>query len=214
MITVPDRKRRGSAADMLIREPAEVYHGKRGQYLTSQLLIAMPSLGDPNFSHTVTLVCEHTERGALGIVLNRPLSMRLGDVLEQLSLPNSNPRLAEQQVLCGGPVQSDRGFVLHRPTTKSWDSTLNISDSLRVTTSRDVLEAMGRGEEPEQAAMALGYAGWDAGQLEDELRQNSWLTVPCDDAIIFDVPYEQRWHAAARLLGVDLSLISTVSGHA
>lgn len=185
-----------------------------GQYLTSQLLIAMPSLGDPNFSHTVTLVCEHTERGALGIVLNRPLSMRLGDVLEQLSLPNSNPRLAEQQVLCGGPVQSDRGFVLHRPTTKSWDSTLNISDSLRVTTSRDVLEAMGRGEEPEQAAMALGYAGWDAGQLEDELRQNSWLTVPCDDAIIFDVPYEQRWHAAARLLGVDLSLISTVSGHA
>lgn len=185
-----------------------------GQYLTNQLLIAMPSLGDPNFSHTVTLVCEHTERGALGIVLNRPLNMRLGDVLEQLSLPNSNPSLAGQSVLCGGPVQTDRGFVLHRPTEKVWDSTLNVSDTLRVTTSRDVLESMARGEEPAQATMALGYAGWEAGQLEEEMRQNSWLTAPCDDSIIFDVPYEQRWHAAARLLGVDLSLISNVSGHA
>ncbi len=185
-----------------------------GQYLTSQLLIAMPALGDPNFSHTVTLLCEHTERGALGIVLNRPLNMRLGDVLEQLSVPNSNPRLAEQPVLCGGPVQTDRGFVLHRPTVRAWDSTLNVSDSLQVTTSRDVLESMARGEEPAQATMALGYAGWEAGQLEDELRHNSWLTVPCDDSIIFDVPYEQRWHAAARLLGVDLSLISSFSGHA
>ena len=185
-----------------------------GHYLTNQLLIAMPSLGDPNFSHTVTLVCEHTERGALGIVLNRPLNMRLADVLEQLSLPNLNPNLAGQSVLRGGPVQTDRGFVLHRPTGKVWDSTLNVSDTLQVTTSRDVLESMARGEEPAQATMALGYAGWEAGQLEEEMRQNSWLTAPCDDSIIFDVPYEQRWHAAARLLGVDLSLISNVSGHA
>lgn len=185
-----------------------------GQYLTNQLLIAMPSLGDPNFSHTVALVCEHTERGALGIVLNRPLNMRLGDVLEQLSLPKPNARLADQQVLCGGPVQTDRGFVLHRPTVRKFDSTLNVSDLLRVTTSRDVLESMAHGEEPEQATMALGYAGWEAGQLEDEMRQNSWLTAPCDDGIIFDVPYELRWQAAASLLGVDLSLISNVSGHA
>lgn len=186
----------------------------QGSYLTNQLLIAMPALGDPNFSHTVTLVCEHTELGALGIVLNRPLNMRLGDVLEQLSLPIADPRLAEQPVLCGGPVQTDRGFVLHRPTERTWDSTLDVSDRLQVTTSRDVLESMARGEGPQQAAMALGYAGWEAGQLEDELRQNSWLTAPCDDSIIFDVPYEQRWQAAARLLGVDLSLISNVSGRA
>lgn len=186
----------------------------QGHYLTNQLLIAMPSLGDPNFSHTVALICEHTEQGALGIVLNRPLDMRLGDVLEQLSLPNENARLAEQQVLCGGPVQADRGFVLHRPTEKTWDSTLNVSDQLQVTTSRDVLEAMARGEGPVHATMALGYAGWEAGQLEDEMRQNAWLTAPCDDSIIFDVPYEQRWHAAAKLLGVDLSLISNVAGRA
>ncbi len=184
------------------------------RFLTNQLLIAMPSLADPNFSQTVTLVCEHTDSGALGIVLNRPLGMRLGEVLEQLSLPNSNPGLADRVILRGGPVQTDRGFVLHRPTGKSWDSTLEVSDTLHVTTSRDVLESIALGEGPGEASMALGYAGWDAGQLEEELLQNSWLTAPCDDSIVFDVPFEQRWHAAARLLGVDLARISHVSGHA
>jgi putative transcriptional regulator len=183
-------------------------------YLTNQLLIAMPSLADPNFSQTVTLVCEHTDRGALGIVLNRPLDMRLGEVLEQLCLPNEDATLAERAVLRGGPVQPDRGFVLHRPVGKGWDSTLEVSDSLHVTTSRDVLESIGRGDGPAEATMALGYAGWDAGQLEDELRQNSWLTAPCDASIVFSVPFEQRWHAAARLLGVDLARISHVSGRA
>jgi putative transcriptional regulator len=183
-------------------------------YLTNQLLIAMPSLADPNFSQTVTLVCEHSDQGALGVILNRPLDMRLGEIFDQLSLPNRNPELAGQMVLRGGPVQPDRGFVLHRPTGREWDSTLEVSDGLHVTTSRDILESMARGEGPAEAAMALGYAGWDAGQLEDELLQNSWLTAPCDDSIVFDVPFEQRWHAAARLLGVDLARISHVSGRA
>lgn len=184
------------------------------RYLNNQLLIAMPSLADPNFSQTVTLVCEHSEHGALGIVLNRPLEMRLGEVLDQLSLPNTDPKLSAQPVLRGGPVQPDRGFVLHRPTGKSWDSTLEVSDTLHVTTSRDILESIARGEGPAEASMALGYAGWDAGQLEDEVRHNSWLTAPCDESIVFSVPFEQRWNAAARLLGVDLSRISHLSGRA
>jgi putative transcriptional regulator len=184
------------------------------RYLTNQLLIAMPSLADPNFSQTVTLICEHSEHGALGIVLNRPLEMRLGEVLEQLSLPNDDPQLAAMAVLRGGPVQPDRGFVLHRPGSRSWDSTLEVSESLHVTTSRDILESMAHGEGPGEASMALGYAGWDAGQLEEEVRQNSWLTAPCDESIVFRLPFEQRWNAAARLLGVDLSRISHLSGSA
>lgn len=184
------------------------------QFLTNQLLIAMPSLADPNFSHTVTLVCEHSERGALGIVLNRPMNMSLGEVLDQLGLAGGDAALRAGPVLRGGPVQTDRGFVIHRPGDQAWDSTLEVSDRLHVTTSRDVLEAIARGEGPRRATMALGYAGWEAGQLEDELRQNAWLTAPCDDSVVFDLPFEQRWSAAARLLGVDPSRLSHVSGRA
>ena len=136
------------------------------------------------------------------------------EVLDQLSLPNHDLRLADQAILRGGPVQTDRGFVLHRPTGREWDSTLEVSGTLHVTTSRDVLESLAHGDGPSEAAMALGYAGWEAGQLEEEMLHNSWLTAPCDDSIVFEVPFEQRWHAAARLLGVDLSRISHVSGHA
>ncbi len=185
-----------------------------GAYLTNQLLIAMPALADPNFAQSVTLICEHTERGALGIMINRPLDMKMAEVLEQLSLTTEDPRLLEMPVLRGGPVQVDRGFVLHPPCERNWDSTLPVSDTLHVTTSRDVLAAMAQREGPSRAVIALGYAGWDAGQLEDELRQNAWLNVACDEEILFDLPFEQRWHAAARLLGVDLSRISHVSGRA
>ena len=184
------------------------------QFLSNQLLIAMPALADPNFSHTVTLVCEHSERGALGIVLNRPMNMSLGEVLDQLGLAGGDAALRAGPVLRGGPVQTDRGFVIHRPGDQAWDSTLEVSDRLHVTTSRDVLEAIARGEGPRRATMALGYAGWDAGQLEEELRQNAWLTAPCDDSVVFDLPFEQRWSAAARLLGVDPSRLSHVSGRA
>jgi len=185
----------------------------RGEYLQNQLLIAMPSLADPNFAQTVTLICEHTARGALGIVLNRPLNMQLGEVFEQLDLHPENPALCAQRVLRGGPVQCDRGFVLHSPG-RDWDSTLKVSDQVRVTMSRDILNAMAQGAGPSSAVMALGYAGWEAGQLEEEIRSNSWLNVPVDESIIFTVPYEQRWHSAARLLGVDLGRIATQAGHA
>lgn len=183
-------------------------------YLGNQLLVAMPALADPNFSHTVTLICEHSERGALGIVINQPLEMKVTEVLAQLSLTTDRAELCDMPVLRGGPVQIDRGFVLHEPGPRDWDSTLPVSGTLHVTTSRDVLAAIARGDGPQRALVALGYAGWDAGQLEEEVRQNAWLTVPCDDAILFDLPFEQRWQAAARLVGVDLARISPVAGRA
>ena len=186
-------------------------------YLTNQLLIAMPTLEDPNFGHTVTLICEHSDKGALGIILNRPLNMVLGDVFEQLSLETNNNGLKQQLVLRGGPVQQERGFVLHRPggaQSPVWDSTMCISKTLHVTTSRDILTAMASGAGPSQAIVALGYAGWDAGQLDEEIRANTWLTVPVDDSILFDTPYEQRWQAAGRLLGVDFGRLAMQAGHA
>ena len=185
-----------------------------GDYLHNQLLVAMPSLADPNFSHSVTLVCEHNERGALGLVINRPLDMRMSEVLDQLSLPTEDARLRGMPVLAGGPVQRDRGFVLHRPGPRDWESTMRVSDSLHVTTSRDVLAAMARGEGPTPASIALGYAGWEAGQLDEELLQNAWLTVRADPDVLFDTPAESRLPAAIRLLGIDFSRLSEAAGHA
>ena len=181
--------------------------------LTNHLLVAMPGLDDPHFAQTVTLVCEHGDRGALGIVLNKPLSMRLAEVLTQMKLPAHSDSIGEQMVLRGGPVHQDRGFVLHRPGG-SWESTHRISDSIQVTTSRDVLAAMARGEGPENAFIALGYAQWGAGQLEQELKDNSWLTLPLNEAVLFELPYEERWLAAWRSLGVDVTHVSTRAGHA
>jgi putative transcriptional regulator len=184
-----------------------------GDYLTNQLLIAMPTMGDPNFAQTVTLVCDHSERGALGLILNKPLAMRMSEIFEQLEIALPGGTLSERQVLRGGPMQTDRGFVVH-PAGGEWDSTLKVSDSLHVTTSRDILAAMARGEGPSQAVIALGYAGWDGGQLEDEIRANAWLSAPVDSSIIFELPFESRWQAAARLLGVDLGRMSPISGNA
>ena len=184
-----------------------------GTSLTSQLLVAMPWFNDPGFAHTVTLVCEHSERGALGIVLNKPLPMHLSDVFSQMQLTTQDEALAEQVVLRGGPVHPDRGFVLHRPGG-DWDSSHRISDSVQVTTSRDVLAALARGEGPRDAFIALGYAGWEAGQLEQEIKDNAWLTLPASDALLFDQPYEARWLAAWRQLGVDVASVSAVPGHA
>ncbi|MFO7325679.1 MAG: YqgE/AlgH family protein [Pseudomonadota bacterium] len=181
--------------------------------LTNQLLVAMPGLDDPHFARTVTLICEHSSRGALGIVLNKPLTMRLSEVLAQMKLPPEVPDVGEQIVLRGGPVHQDRGFVLHRPGG-SWESTHRISDQIQVTTSRDVLAAMAKGVGPEDAFIALGYAQWEGGQLERELRENAWLTLPVNDAVLFDLPYEDRWDAAWRSLGVDVSRVSPRAGHA
>lgn len=184
-----------------------------GEFLTNQFLVAMPGMSDPNFAQTVTLVCEHSSQGALGIVINRPLSMTLGEVLEQLGLDPSSSRLAGNPVLQGGPVQTDRGFVLHSPGPR-WDSTLPVSERLHLTTSRDVLDALARGEGPAEAVVALGYAGWDAGQLEAEMAQNAWLTVPADERLLFETPVAERWQAAGRLLGVNLLHLSSDAGHA
>ncbi len=182
-------------------------------FLTNQFLIAMPAMDDPNFAQTVTMVCEHSPRGALGIVINRPLSMTLAEVFAQLGLDAAHTDIARQPVLHGGPVQTDRGFVLHSPS-QQWDSTLPVSERVHLTTSRDILDALAAGKGPEKALVALGYAGWDAGQLEEELAHNAWLTVPVDERLLFEVPIEDRWQAAAQLLGVNLMTLSSDAGHA
>jgi putative transcriptional regulator len=182
--------------------------------LTSHLLIAMPSLADPNFAQTVTLICEHSvDKGALGIVINKPLPMMLSEVLEQMKLEAMDAAIGGRSVLRGGPVHKDRGFVIHRPGG-NWDSSHSVSEAIRVTTSRDVLAAMARGEGPQDAFIALGYAGWEAGQLERELLDNAWLSIPVDERILFELPYEDRWHAVWRQLGIDVGRVSHVAGHA
>jgi putative transcriptional regulator len=182
-------------------------------YLTNQLLIAMPYMGDPNFAQTVALVCDHSAQGALGLILNKPLPMRMGEIFDQLEIELGKGPLWERQVLRGGPMQTDRGFVVHRACGE-WDSTLKVSDALHVTTSRDILAAMARGQGPDEAVVALGYAGWDGGQLEEELRANAWLSAPVDLELIFALPFESRWQAAGRLLGVELSRVSPTGGNA
>jgi putative transcriptional regulator len=182
-------------------------------YLTNQFLIAMPAMDDPNFAQTVTLVCEHNEQGALGIVINKALPMNLAEVFAQLGLECARSQITQQPVLRGGPVQTDRGFVLHSPGGR-WESSLPFSERMHLTTSRDILDALARGNGPESAVVALGYAGWDAGQLEEEMARNAWLTVPADEHLVFATPIEERWHAAGRLLGINLLHLSSDAGHA
>ncbi len=182
--------------------------------LTNHLLIAMPSLADPNFAHTVTLVCEHSvDKGALGIVVNKPLPMTLAEVLGQMKLEASTVEIGARAVLRGGPVHKDRGFVVHRPGG-TWDSSHSVSEAVQVTTSRDVLAAMARGEGPRDAFIALGYAGWEVGQLEKEMLDNAWLPLPLDERVLFELPFEDRWHAVWRHLGVDVGKVSHFAGHA
>lgn len=182
-------------------------------YLANHLLIAMPGLEDPNFARGVTLMCQHNADGALGIVVNRLSNFTLGEVLEQMNISTSIPGLADTPVYAGGPVQVDRGFVVHAPCAP-FDSTFRVSDQVCVTTSRDVLAAMAEGRGPERALVALGYAGWGAGQLEDEIRENAWLSVPASSSILFETPLDERWQAAARLAGVDMRLLTDYAGHA
>jgi len=181
--------------------------------LTDHFLIAMPALEDPNFHRSVTLVCQHDASGAMGIVINRAADCTLGELLDQLALPTTDEHVARMPIVSGGPVHPDRGFVLH-DDPREWGSTLRLGRGLAVTTSREILVAMARGDGPRRALVALGYAGWTAGQLEEELAQNSWLTVPADQAIVFDLPLDARWQAAARSLGVDLSRLADYAGHA
>lgn len=185
-------------------------------YLSNQFLIAMPGLMDPNFHHTVTYICSHDADGALGLVINRPLELSLGELLQhlQITLADSSALYANK-VFAGGPVQPEQGFVLHTPHGQ-WDSTLKINDDIGLTTSRDILQAAGELQEqaPQRFLLALGYAGWGAGQLEREMVENAWLSGPADTRVIFDTPISERWAAAAALLGVDLALLSSDAGHA
>ncbi len=180
--------------------------------LTGQFLIAMPTLADPNFSQTVTYICQHSEEGALGIVISRPMEMVLGEILASMKIEIARREVAEIPVYFGGPVQPERGFVLHSPLGE-WQGTLAVDEDIGLTTSRDVLEAIAAGEGPEKFLVALGYAGWGRGQLEQEMMDNAWLNVPADPEILFDLPPSRRWKAAASRLGIDLDLLSSQAGH-
>jgi putative transcriptional regulator len=181
--------------------------------LTHHFLIAMPAMADPHFAHTLTFVCEHNADGALGIVVNRPIEMTLSTLFEQIEVDLPDAALGRSPVLYGGPVQMDRGFVLHRPLG-NWQSTLAVSDDLGLTTSKDVLEALARGEGPKDVLVSLGYAGWSAGQLEQELKQNAWLTVDADADVLFGVPPDRRLPEAMSRLGIDFSRLADGAGHA
>ncbi len=181
-------------------------------YLNSQFLVAMPNVVGGDFDHTVTFLCEHNDDGAMGLVINRPTDLDLGDMLGHMGIDHEG--LTDPgPVFWGGPVQPERGFVLH-PPGGDWEATLTIDNVISVTTSKDILEAIGQGRGPEQYLVTVGYAGWGGGQLEQEILHNSWLNTPADTAIIFGTPATDRWSAAARLLGVDPALLSGHSGHA
>lgn len=181
--------------------------------LTNQLLIALPALSESTFSRSVALVCQHDDDGAMGIVVNRRSEYTIGEILGQMGVEGGSPELLAQPVLAGGPVHPERGFVLHDGGPR-WDSTMAITDSLFLTTSRDILEAMARGEGPDHVLVALGCAGWGAGQLENELVENDWLTAPADPELLFNLPLEARWTAAAGRIGVDFAHLADYSGHA
>lgn len=181
--------------------------------LRNHLLIAMPSMGDPNFDHTVSLICQHDEFGAFGITVNRPLDMTVGELFEQLDITIRDPHIAGQAALSGGPVQSEQGFVLH-DGERNWESTLRISDTLALTSSRDILQDIASGSGPHHFLLVLGCAGWSPGQLEHEIKENAWLTCPSTAPILFDMPYAERWRGAALTLGIDVNLLGVAAGHA
>jgi putative transcriptional regulator len=181
--------------------------------LTHHFLIAMPNMADPYFAKSLTYVCEHNDQGALGVVVNRPIDMTLRALFERLSLELRHGEFASAPIYFGGPVQTDRGFVLHEPAG-NWQSTLRVGESIGLTTSKDILEAVGRGEGPRRMLVTLGYAGWSAGQLEHEISQNAWLTVEASDGILFETPAEERLPAAMELLGLDFARLQDEAGHA
>lgn len=181
-------------------------------YLNNQFIIAMPNLVDPNFFHTVTYLCQHNEEGALGIVINRFAGMKLDEIFKQMNIHVTYPAASETPVFAGGPVQQDRGFVVHT-TCGSWDASMEVSDSISLTTSRDVIEAIAAGEGPEKYLVALGYAGWGIGQLEKEILENAWLNTPYKWQVLFDIPVNMRWTEAASQIGIDINKLTSPAGH-
>jgi len=193
--------------------------------LRDHFLISMPSLEDSYFSRSLMYICDHSEQGALGIVLNSPLSLNVGDLFKQLNIPyekssenqtteqDDSSLISECPILAGGPVNTERGFILHT-AEQEWESTIQVSSSISLTASKDILFALAENKGPKKSLIALGYAGWNAGQLEAEIAENSWLTVPANSEIIFDTPYERRWAAASKYFGIDIHRIHPVAGHA
>lgn len=182
--------------------------------LRDHFLISMPHMSDGNFSQTLTYICDHSEQGAMGLVINRPMELSIKEILGHLEMEVAALRQPEMPVYAGGPVQGERGFVLHRPCAQTWMSTYEIHQQLHLTTSMDILEAIAAGHGPDQYLIALGYAGWDAGQLEQEISDNTWLSCPADMDIIFATAASERLEAAASKLGVNLDLLTSQSGHA
>ncbi len=184
---------------------------------TNQFLIAMPGMGGDTFAGTVVYLCEHTEKGALGLVINKPIDITLKNLFEKVELPLERDDLAQTPVYFGGPVQTERGFVLHEhqeTEDSQYSSSLKIPGGLEMTTSKDVLEALSNGAGPKKILVTLGYSGWGAGQLEDEMGRNSWINVAAAPDIIFDTPVEQRYDKALSLLGIDVHMLSQEAGHA
>ena len=184
---------------------------------TNQFLIAMPGMADETFAGAVVYLCEHNEKGALGLVINKPIDIKLRNLFEKVELNLGLDALGDQPVYFGGPVQTERGFVLHEKIgegTMPYNSTLSIPGGLEMTTSKDVLEAMADGGGPRKVLVTLGYSGWQAGQLEDEIGRNGWLTVNADPKVIFDTPIAQRYDRAVSLLGIDPRMLSQEAGHA
>ncbi|CZF78828.1 hypothetical protein GMA8713_00731 [Grimontia marina] len=185
--------------------------------LKNHFLVAMPSMADERFQQSVVYMCEHNEDGAMGLVINQPINISIANMLDQIEVEReqdvTHPVSLDQPVLFGGPVSEDRGFVLHK-NPKLFGSSVQLSDELTVTTSKDILSILGTTEEPEQFIVALGYAGWDAGQLEQELAENSWLTIEADPKVIFETPINERWEKALKQMGIDALNLSTDIGHA
>lgn len=185
--------------------------------LQNHFLIAMPTLTDHYFSRSVVYLCEHDEKGAMGLVINKPIEeFSIAEMLAKLEISIADRNEAinlDTQVIAGGPVAEEHGFILHTPV-EGFNSSLKLSDDLMVTTSKDVLETLGSYRQPTNALVTLGYTSWETGQLEQEIMDNSWLTVPADSSLIFSIPIHQRWQAAAALLGIDIHMISPQAGHA
>lgn len=188
--------------------------------LTNQFLIAMPSLVEGTFAGTVIYLCEHTEKGALGLVINKPIDITLKNLFEKVELSLDREEFAALPVYFGGPVQTERGFVLHEPQQAgedeepAYNSSLKIEGGLEMTTSKDVLEAISSGSGPKKVLVTLGYTGWAAGQLEDEMSRNGWINVDAEPGIIFDTPVGERYGKALSLLGIDAAMLSSDAGHA
>ena len=182
--------------------------------LSNQFLIAMPNLNDTDFSHTVNFLCQHNEEGALAIVINRTTGLTLGSVLEQMEINTSSEQVKKTPVFAGGPVQLERGFIIHHSAdSDTWESSISISKSTSLTSSRDILEAIAEDKGPKKYLVALGYAGWEEGQLEKEMMDNAWLNTPYKENILYNTPIAERWTAAAHQIGIDISQLTVPAGH-